>query len=156
VKEIYERAQSLSDVLASRVNKGDGAERAKRAVLRRFVFVRISYWSAYPSLRRLEEIIEKLEPLSEEHVHVKFLHSVEAAKSLTGFVEELANAFTEYQVRAAGPTVIFTKHPARFRSNKECTRGRGVPTMTQRTPLIIPSPPIMMPGTPMKIRGISR
>lgn len=98
MEKIHERALSSSEVLASRVNKGDGAERARRAILRRFVFVRISYQSAYPPLRRLEEIIEKLEPLSEEHVHVKFLHSVEAAKSLTGFVEELANAFTEYQV----------------------------------------------------------
>jgi len=40
----------------------------------------------------------KLEPLSEQHALLKFLHNVDNAKTLTGFVQELANAVTDYQV----------------------------------------------------------
>jgi hypothetical protein len=50
-------------------------------------------------------VIAKLEPLSEQHAFVRFLRNVNNAKTLTGFVQELANAITDYQVRAVGPTV---------------------------------------------------
>jgi len=62
---------------------------------------------AHPSLRKLEVVTAKLEPLSEQHVLLGFLCNVENAKALNGFVQELADAITDYQVRVAGPTVIF-------------------------------------------------
>ena len=40
----------------------------------------------------------KLEPFSEEHALLKFLRNVDNAKTLSGFVEELAAAITYYQV----------------------------------------------------------
>ena len=53
----------------------------------------------YPSPRKLEGVIVKLEPLSEQHGLVKFLRNVENAKTLTGFIQELANAIVDYQVQ---------------------------------------------------------
>ena len=52
----------------------------------------------YPSLRKLEGVVAKLEPLSEQHAFIKFLRNVDDAKTLTGFVQDLANAITDYQV----------------------------------------------------------
>ena len=49
-------------------------------------------------LRKLEGVIAKLEPLSDQHVLVGFLNNVDNAKTLLGFVQELANAITDYQV----------------------------------------------------------
>ena len=40
----------------------------------------------------------KLEPLSNQHTLVKFLHNVDNAKTLAGFVQELADAIMDYQV----------------------------------------------------------
>ena len=40
----------------------------------------------------------KLEPLSEQHALLKFLRNVDNAKTLTGFVQELADAVIDYQV----------------------------------------------------------
>ena len=90
------------------------------------------YLFAYPSRRKLEGVVVKLEPLSDQHVLVRFLRNVDNAKTLTGFVQELADAITDYQVRAASPNVIFDEHPIRFRCNKECTRGREISMMTPR------------------------
>ena len=50
------------------------------------------------SLRKLEGAIAKLEPLSDQHAIVGFLRNVDNAKMLTGLVQELANAITDYQV----------------------------------------------------------
>ena len=102
---------------------------------------------AYPFPRNLERVIAKLEPLSDQHGLVRFLCSADNAKTLTGFVQELANAITDYQVRATGPIVISTERPARFRYNKECTRERGRSTMTPRTYMVIPRTSVMIPGT---------
>ena len=52
-----------------------------------------------PSFRKLDGVIVKLEPLSEEHVLLGFLRNVDNAKSLTGFIQELSDAITDYQVR---------------------------------------------------------
>ena len=90
------------------------------------------YLFAYPSLRKLEGVVVKLEPLSDQHVLVRFLRNVDNAKTLTRFVQELADAITDYQVRAASPNVIFDEHPIRFRCNKECTRGREISMMIPR------------------------
>ena len=89
--------------------------------------------SAYPPLRNLEGIIAKLEPLSNQHGLVRFLRGVDNAKTLTGLVEELADAITDYRVRVADPTVGFAERPASFRYNKECTRRRGKLIMIPRT-----------------------
>ena len=56
------------------------------------------YRFTYPSLRKLEAVIAKLEPLSDQNALVGFLRNVDNAKTLTGFVQELANAVTDYQV----------------------------------------------------------
>ena len=60
----------------------------------------------YPSSRKLEGIIIKLESLSEEHALLQFLRNVDNAKTLTGFVQELADAIMDYQVWATTPTVV--------------------------------------------------
>ena len=52
----------------------------------------------YPSLRKLEGVIANLKPFSEQPALHKFLCNIENAKSLTGFIQELADAITDYQV----------------------------------------------------------
>jgi hypothetical protein len=103
--------------------------------------------SAHPSLRKLEGVITKLEPLSEQRGLVMFLRNVNNAKILAGFVQELADAIMDYQVRVSGPTVTFTERPARFQYNKGCTRGRGKSTMTPRTSMTAPRTSVTIPGT---------
>ena len=61
---------------------------------------------AYPSLRKLEGVIAKLEPLADQRALARFLRNADNSKTLAGFVQELANAITDYQVRAAVPIVI--------------------------------------------------
>ena len=57
-----------------------------------------AYQFTHPPLRKLEGVIAKLEPLSDQHALVGFLRNVDNAKTLTGFVQELADAVTDYQV----------------------------------------------------------
>lgn len=92
--------QSLSGVLASPVSEDDYAEKGRRAELRRFVLSHTHTHPlvAHPSLRKLEGVIAKLEPLSEQHRLVGFLRNVDNTKALTGFVQDLADAVTDYQV----------------------------------------------------------
>ena len=52
----------------------------------------------YPFPRKLEGVIAELEPLSEQHALLKFLCNVDNAKTLAGFIQELADAITDYQV----------------------------------------------------------
>jgi hypothetical protein len=94
--------------------------------------------SAYPHLRKLEGVIAKLEPLSNQNAAVRFLHNADNAETLTEFVQELADAIADYQVRVAGPTVNSADHQARFPYSKECTRGRGKSMMTPRAFTVIP------------------
>ena len=56
---------------------------------------------AYSPLRKLERIIVKLEPLSDQHGLTGFLCNIDNAKTLTSFVQELEYAITDYQVRPA-------------------------------------------------------
>jgi hypothetical protein len=100
---------------------------------------------AYLPSRKLKVVIAKLEPLSEQHALVKFFRNIDNAKTLSGFIQDLADAITDYQVRAAGLTVVFTDYPARFRCNKECTRGRGKFVMTPRTSSVTPGTSLTMP-----------
>ena len=51
--------------------------------------------------RKLAGIIAKLKPLSEQHGIMKFLKNVDHANILSGFVQDLAYAVTDYQVREA-------------------------------------------------------
>ena len=102
VKEIEQRVHLLSGVLASPVSEDDHAEKGRRVELQRFVplqvYVNLITHIAYPICRKLETVIAKLEPLSEQHVLVGFLCNVNNSKTLTGFVQELANAIMDYQV----------------------------------------------------------
>ena len=61
---------------------------------------------AHPSFRKLEGVIAKLQPLSEQQAIIGFLRNINNAKTLIGFVQELADAITDYQVCVAGPTVL--------------------------------------------------
>jgi hypothetical protein len=61
----------------------------------------------YAAFRKLDGVIAKLEPLSEQHGLVKFLRNIDNAKALTGFVQELANAVEHYQVCAPSPDSNF-------------------------------------------------
>ena len=122
----------------------------------------ISISVSYPSLRKLEGVVAKLEPLSDQNALIRFLRNVDNAKTLTGFVQELSNAITDYQVRAASPAVITNKHPIRFRYNKECTRGQGISMMTPRasatilkTSSVIQKTSSMIPRTSATVPGTS-
>ena len=53
---------------------------------------------AYLSLRKLESVVMKLEPLADQDAVLRFFHNVNNAKTLMGFVQELADAITDYQV----------------------------------------------------------
>ena len=128
MKEIKRRVQSLSGVLASPASEGDYAEKGRRVELRRFVLVRIYvYQSPHPSLRKLEGVIANLEPLSDQHAFVGFLRNADNAKTLGGFVQDLADAITDYQVRTVGPTVIFTEHPLGFSTTRNVRKDEGNP-----------------------------
>lgn len=44
------------------------------------------------------DVIVKLEPLSEQNALLRFLQNQDHASSLSGFVQEVAEAITDYQV----------------------------------------------------------
>jgi len=48
--------------------------------------------------RMLDGVTTKLEPLTDEHVLLRFIRNVDNAKVLSGFVQELADAVEYYQV----------------------------------------------------------
>ena len=99
VRGIEQRVQALSGALAAPARRGDSAEKARRVELRRFVLISVNEHDfAYPSPRKLEGVMAKLQPLSKEHSLIKFLHNVDNAKTLTAFVQELADAIMDYQV----------------------------------------------------------
>jgi hypothetical protein len=72
-----------------------------------------------PLPRKLERVLAKLEPQSDQHAFLGFLRNVDDAKALTGCVEDLFNAVTDYQVRVTYPGPICSEHPVRFQSNRE-------------------------------------
>jgi len=97
VKEIEQRVQSFAGVLASPVSEDDCAEKERRLELRRFVLLQI-HINLLILLRILEGVLAKLEPLYDQHVLIKFSRNIDNAKTLMGFVQELADAITDYQV----------------------------------------------------------
>ena len=155
VKGIERRLQSLYGILASPAREGDYAEGARRVELRRFVLVRYACQFAHPTLRKLDGVIAKLEPLSEQHALVKFLRNADNAKVVTGFVQELADAVQYYQVRAPSSVVIFNKNTARFHCNKECTRGQGTSTTIPRTFMMKPRASLLIQRISMVILRMS-
>lgn len=66
------------------------------------------------SFRKLDGVVAKLEPLSEQHALLGFLRNVENAKSLAGLVQELSDAIADYQVRASSPIMIFNEQQLGF------------------------------------------
>ena len=113
------------------------------------------YQPAYPSLRKLEGVIAKLEPLSDRHALVQFLRNVDNVKTLASFVQELTNAITDYQVCAPSPTVIFNEHLVRFRYYKGCMRGQGASTANQGTSVMIRRTSVVIRRTSLTTQGIS-
>ena len=103
MKEIEKRVQSLSGVLASPTSEEDYAEKGRRLELQRFVLVQIHIGLLTP-LRKLQGVITKLEPLADQNALIGFLRNVDNVKVLTGFVQELSDAITDYQVRAVNLT----------------------------------------------------
>ena len=43
-------------------------------------------------------VVMKLEPLTDQTAVLRFIHNVDDAKTLMGFVQELADAIMDYQV----------------------------------------------------------
>ena len=102
IEEIEERVLSLSDILRSPLRKDDHSERARRELLCRFVrFQRRSspLHHSRDIRRRLMDIFEKLEPLSEQNGRLKFWRNEDHVGFLNGFVQDAARAVMDYQVR---------------------------------------------------------
>ena len=102
IRDIEERVQSLSGVLASPICDEDSEEKGRREALRRFVFQH-SETSSHRSLmmlvyRILAGIIVKLGPLSEQHGLLRFLNNMDHANTLSGFLQDLDHAIMDYQV----------------------------------------------------------
>jgi len=100
VEEIEQRVLSFSDTLRSPLREGDHSERARRELLCRFVRSQsLSLLSLTQGIcRRLMDILEKLEPLSEQNGLLRFLRSEDHAGLLNDFVQDIARAVTDYQV----------------------------------------------------------
>ena len=56
---------------------------------------------AFAICRKLTRIVTRLRPLSEQHGIAKFLQNADDLNTLNGFVQELADAVTDYQVGKA-------------------------------------------------------
>ena len=106
VRDIEKRVQSLSGVLASPTSEDDYAERGRRLELQRSGLVYI-YTALLIPLRKLQGVLAKLEPLTDQNALVGFLRNANNVKVLTGFVQELADAITDYQARAFSPTTRY-------------------------------------------------
>lgn len=101
MEEIEERVLSLSDILHSPLREDDHLERARRELLCRFVSPVPGFTNVlltWDTRRRLTDVLEKLEPLSEQNGLLKFLRNDDHAGALNGFVQDIALAVTDYQV----------------------------------------------------------
>ena len=102
IKEIEGRIESLAEVLASPAGDQDSGEKARREVLRKFVLppkeTPTDCSAASIICRKLNGIVAKLGPLSEQHGLLKFLKNADHANTLNGFVQDLAYAVTDHQV----------------------------------------------------------
>ena len=107
IGEIEERVLSLSDILRSPLRENDNLERARRELLSRFVRLqfRSSLSLTQDICRRLMDVLERLEPLSEQNGLLRFLRNEDHARLLNGFVQDMALAVTDYQVCSRRRTV---------------------------------------------------
>jgi len=64
------------------------------------------------------DVITKLEPLSEQNGLLKFLRNEDHAGLLSGLVQDIANAVTEYQVRGREHTIQVTNDHSDLSSTK--------------------------------------
>jgi len=108
VREIEGRIESLAGILASQDGDQDSREKARKETLRKFVFPSMMHRHITQPRRfcrrKLDGIVAKLGPLSEQHGLLKFLENVDHANTLNGFVRDLAYAITDYQVWAPNST----------------------------------------------------
>ena len=107
IEEIEKRVILLSDVLRSPLGEDDHSERARKELLCRFVRrrSRSSLPLTLDTCRRLVDVLEKMEPLSEQNGMLKFLRNGDYTGLLNGFVQDISNAVTDYQVRSRMRTV---------------------------------------------------
>jgi len=108
VEEIEERVFSLSDILRLPLREDDHSERARRELLCRFALIPWSQSSLRlmrDICRRLMDVLEKLEPLSEQKGLMKFLRNENHAGLLNGFIQDITRAITDYQVCGPKRTV---------------------------------------------------
>ena len=99
IRDIEERVQSLSGVLASPICDEDNEGEARREALRRFVPQHREIPShCSPTFVARRKIVIKLGPLLEQHGLVRFLKNVDHANTLNGFIQDLAYAVVDYQV----------------------------------------------------------
>ena len=68
--------------------------------------------------RRLIDVLEKLEPLSEQNGLLKFLRNEDHAGSLGGFIEDIARAVTDYQVCGQNTQFNVTNYRSDLSSTK--------------------------------------
>ena len=104
INDIEERIESLSEILAFPVGDWDAEEMARRIALRKSVFTlqeASTRLIASVVCRKLVWIIAQLTPLSEQHGIAKFLNNPDYSNCLSGFVQDLAYAVADYQVRCA-------------------------------------------------------
>jgi len=85
------------------------------------------------------DVLKRLEPLSEQHGLLKFLRNEDHAGSLNGFVQDVAQAVTDYQVCYRKGTVRRYLCPFRPLFSKAHTR--------------TPMTSLKLPGTPIKFLG---
>jgi hypothetical protein len=76
-------------------------ERRLHSLYRPLREIPINHSTVSPICRKLVKIITKLKPLSEQNGIMKFLKNTDHANVLNGFVQDLAHAVTDYQVRNA-------------------------------------------------------
>lgn len=106
IRDIEGRVQSLAEILGSPVSDRDSEEKARREALRKSVHSHKRYRRITKIIvrRRLAGVMAKLGPLSEQHGLLKFLKNIDHANTLSGFIQDLAYAVTDYQVCAEGCT----------------------------------------------------
>lgn len=89
------------------MNDWDSEEKARREALRKFVPPQKGKHISKRTIirRKLARITAKLERLSEQHGIVKYLNNVDYASTLSGLVQDLNYAITDYQVCPANPII---------------------------------------------------
>ena len=102
IEEVEKRVLSLSDILRFPLRDDDHSERTRRELLSGSVLPPVpEFGTTQLTLdihRRLMEILEKLEPLSEQNGLLRFLRNEDHAGLLNGLVQDISRVITDYQV----------------------------------------------------------